>query len=205
MPSSTQRSLAAGVVAALVAGVLAGLLEAVLFGLTHWRFTYVGAGVGALVGFAAGRYGRPADRSVLVVVSGVVTGLAVLVGDLVGWAAASSRQLAENGVEVSTGTLLRRLLLGGDLDLFGLRIDVRAFYREDLSFVLPVCLAFGVFVSAAVCRQQLDAATASAPVFAAPAGPPTPYPAYSYAVPSASPAFAPPSYGTPVYPGPDST
>ncbi|MCW2620894.1 MAG: hypothetical protein JWL64_496 [Frankiales bacterium] len=152
-------------------------------------------GVGALVGFAAGRFGPSAAKGTLPVLAAAAAFVSVAVGDTYGWASSASGTFRDQaGLDVSATSIFRGLN-SGSLDIQGRDFPVREAYKEDFSFMLLVFLAIGVAAAFRICRSQLEAVGAPAPAFPPPAGP------AAWPAPPAQPAPSPwDSHGNPTGP-----
>ncbi|MEW1633897.1 hypothetical protein AB0469_07475 [Streptomyces sp. NPDC093801] len=89
-----------GILAAVVAGLVAAGVYGAIVKATHHEIGYAAVGVGALVGFAAGKAGG--RNAVLPVVAALVSVAAVLAGQLFGIALDGADQLSESVVDVLT-------------------------------------------------------------------------------------------------------
>ncbi|KPI22305.1 hypothetical protein OV450_1826 [Actinobacteria bacterium OV450] len=93
-------NVALGVLAAVVAGLAAAGVYGAIVKATHHEIGYAAVGVGALVGFAAGKAGG--RNAALPVVATLLSVAAVLGGQLFGIALDGAEQLSTGVVEVLT-------------------------------------------------------------------------------------------------------
>ncbi|MFJ9338289.1 hypothetical protein ACIRP0_03220 [Streptomyces sp. NPDC101733] len=99
-PAPASGNVAFGVLAAVVAGLVSAAVYGAIVKATEHEIGYAAVGVGALVGFAAGKIGG--RNAVLPVVAVLVSVAAVLAGQLFGVALSGAEQLSETVVDVLT-------------------------------------------------------------------------------------------------------
>lgn len=133
-----RNNVALGVVVALVAALVAAGIYGAIIGATKHEIGYAAVGVGAIVGFAAGKLGG--RNPALPVVSGAFALLGVYLGQLLGEAIIINK---EYGISIS--------------DIFFDHFsDLNTVWKEDSDFLSVVFFAVAAVVAFSTARKTAD-------------------------------------------------
>ncbi|OKJ78232.1 hypothetical protein [Streptomyces sp. CB02460] len=130
-----RNNIALGVVVALVAALVAAGIYGAIIGATKHEIGYAAVGVGAIVGFAAGKLGG--RNPALPVVSGAFALLGVYLGQLLGEAIIISKQLPLSVTDIF-------------FDHFS---DLNTVWKEDSDFLSFVFFAIAAVVAFSTARK----------------------------------------------------
>ncbi|WP_328583252.1 hypothetical protein [Streptomyces sp. NBC_00370] len=132
-PARVRNNIAGGVVAAVIAALVAALVYGWIIGLTEREIGWAALGVGALIGFAAGKVGG--GNQLLAGVSALLALGAVYLGQIFGLAAIGGKQL-----NVSATSMV--------MDHFSVLTDAWSQEMDFMSFVFLALAAFAAFSAA---------------------------------------------------------
>ncbi|MEU2245932.1 hypothetical protein [Streptomyces sp. NPDC019224] len=133
-----RNNVALGAVVALVAALVAAGIYGAIIGATEHEIGYAAVGVGALVGFAAGKLGG--RNPALPVISGVFALLGVYLGQMLGAAIMISNEFPLSVTEIL-------------FDHFG---DLNTAWKEEADFLSFVFFAIAAVVAFSTARKTAD-------------------------------------------------
>ncbi len=201
MDSTAKGSAGTAIGAGVAAAVVGAVVWALIARLTGYEVGFFAIGVGALVGFAVGKFAPGSPSGPFPIVAGAIALVAVVLGNVAGFAAAVAKEAGDLGVDELSSTLTNfgSILTGSAIDGLG-GVSVRDGYTEEFSPVLLLFIALAAAAAFSVCRGLLEnRAHAGAPP--APSGQP-------YGAPTGQPYGAPagePVQDVPPTTGPDFT
>ncbi|MEU3221796.1 hypothetical protein ABZ695_01390 [Streptomyces sp. NPDC006976] len=133
-----RNNVALGAVVALVAALVAAGIYGAIIGATKHEIGYAAVGVGAIVGFAAGKLGG--RNPALPFISGAFALVGVYLGQLLGEAIIISKQLPLSVTDIF-------------LDHFS---DLNTVWKEDADFLSYVFFAIAAVVAFSTARKTAD-------------------------------------------------